>query len=247
LIVSPKKSLLLVKRESLGIPSLYLPVMEGVSAELSQATSKALTGKETALERRPDGRSVVVLVKDGLCRRRGRGAGEKGREGESAFYSVAGCRSGSIGTHLELDLEVVTVESRVVGLLSARSDQAEAVGNAGSLLNLSRSPLGGSCSASTVSSRIMTALERALLTPVEGFSSLDEVVEASDDLLHWCSRIVTVSKDDIDIVHLQASEGLVQALDQVLAREPTLVGVLAAGTEEDLGKQSGAGELEERR
>lgn len=72
------------------------------------------------------------------------------------------------------------------------------------------------------------------LTPVESLSSLDEVVEASDDLLHRSSRIMTVSKDDVDVVHLKAGKRLVQSLDQVLAGESTLVGILAAGSEEDL-------------
>lgn len=45
---------------------------------------------------------------------------------------------------------------------------------------------------------------------------------------------MTVSEDDVDVGRLETSERVLESLDDVLPRESVLVGVLPAGTEEDL-------------
>lgn len=106
------------------------------------------------------------------------------------------------------------MEHRVVRLVARRRDQSQGVGDTRGLLDLSSGPLGRS--------------------PVERESLLDHVVEGTDDFDHGSGCIVTVSEDDVDVGRLETSERVLESLDDVLPRESVLVGVLPAGTEEDL-------------
>lgn len=120
---------------------------------------------------RPDGRAVLVVVKE----------------------------------RLELDLELLAVEDRVLRLLDARPDKAETVGDGDGLLNLLRRPFAG------------PVVERPAL--------IEDVVERANDFLHRRGGVVTVSEDDVDVVHPKALERRLDALDDVLARQALLVRV----------------------
>ena len=61
--------------------------------------------------------------------------------------------------------------------------------------------------------------------------------------LHWHGRVRSVSEDNINVVHLQPGQRVVQPLDQVLPRQPSRIEVLSAGTEEDLGGDDQVGSL----
>ncbi len=77
------------------------------------------------------------------------------------------------------------------------------------------------------------------MTPVEGLAAVNEPVKGTNCLLHWDGGVRSVSKHDIDIVHLQTGKRVVETLDQVLARKTTRVELLSTSTEEDLECKSG--------
>jgi len=58
--------------------------------------------------------------------------------------------------------------------------------------------------------------------------------ETLDNLLHGYRRIGTVSKDNINVWLLEALERALKTLDDVLLGEAASIGLLTAGTEEDL-------------
>lgn len=84
-------------------------------------------------------------------------------------------------------------------------------------------------------------------------SLLNNPVESADNLLHWNGRVSAVSKDDIDVVHLQTFQSFLCALNNavrsisdiyrvrrdgikglLLPREAAIVGTLTE-TPEELG------------
>jgi len=89
-------------------------------------------------------------------------------------------------------------------------------------------------------------LSRTVVCQVEVADGLGETL---NNLLHGSCVVGTVSQDDIDVVVVQSLEGALQALNDVLLGKTTGVGLLAASTEEDLGRDdifvSGVGKLVE--
>lgn len=119
---------------------------------------------------------------------------------------------------LELDLEALAVEGVVLGLLGDGGDQVVLLGEPGGLGDLLGAPLAGA----------------PVVCQVE---VTDGLCEALDNLQEWCADIGAVGEDDIDVWGLQALQAGLEALDDVLSRQAARVGLLAPGSEEDLGDQ----------
>lgn len=112
---------------------------------------------------------------------------------------------------LEVALDLCAVEHVVRRLLHQRSDQAQPVGHAPRLGDLNAGPLRGA--------------------PVKGLAGVDDVVEGADGLLHGRLAIGTVGVDEVDVLEVQALQGGVDTLDNVLSGEAQVVdGVLAKCT-----------------
>ena len=88
--------------------------------------------------------------------------------------------------------------------------------------------------------RLSDLLRRPLRrSPVEGPSLIDDPVHGSHRLLDGRGRVGAVAVDDVDVVHVEALERALEALDDVLAGEALVVGPLAApeelGGDDDVG------------
>ena len=117
-----------------------------------------------------------------------------------------------------LVLEALAVEGVVLGLLDDGGNQVVLLGEVDGLLDLDGAPLRG--------------------TPVVGEVEVaDDLGEGLDDLEHGGGGVGTVGEDDIDVGGLEALDGGLETLDDVLAAETAGVGLLATGAEEDLGGQ----------
>lgn len=71
-------------------------------------------------------------------------------------------------------------------------------------------------------------------------SLINQEVETAYDLLHRRSNVVSVSEDDVDVIHLQAGKGRLHALREMLARQTVLVPVLSSSSEEELCEWCGS-------
>jgi len=77
--------------------------------------------------------------------------------------------------------------------------------------------------------------------PVESPAVVDDVVHGPHGFLDGRGGVGAVAVDNVDVVHVEALERGLGALDNVLAREALVVGALAAP--EDLGRNDDVGAL----
>lgn len=113
------------------------------------------------------------------------------------------------------------IEKIVLRLLDDWPDQIEPLSDPPRLCDLLRGPL--ACA------------------PVERPPVVDDVVHGADGLLDGGGSVGAMAVDDVDVVHVEALEGGLGALDDVLAGEALVVGSGAAP--EDLGADDEVGAL----
>lgn len=116
---------------------------------------------------------------------------------------------------LILDLEALTVEGVVLGLLDNRSDEVVSLGDLSGLGDLLGAPLRSS--------------------PVVGKVEVsDDLSEALNNLLERGGVVGSVGEDNVDIRLLETLQRALEALNDVLAAQTSGVGLLATSAKEDL-------------
>ena len=86
----------------------------------------------------------------------------------------------------------------MLALFGDWADEVQLVSDVMSLFDLARSPLRSA--------------------PVESPAFLDYIVEGTDNFLDGNIFVAAVSKDNVDVVHLETFEGLLSALDNAGGR-----------------------------
>ena len=193
----------------LGLALIGLKSLDG-------ALEEALVGGETAVL----GDAVVVLASK-------KTRGERRPDGGAVLVLVV--------ERSVLDLEALTVEGVVLGLLSDGSNevvpmyvsrpselygkrQDSLLSDLGGLRDLNSRPLG--------SSPVVRKVQIA-----------DDLSEALNNLLHGSADIRPVCEHNVHVRLLQPLQRALETLDNVLPAEAAGVGLLAASAEEDLGAQ----------